>query len=150
MTDDPKARADARLASALEDPAAPADPRPLFRPALRHLRERDPAAFDRAISHFETVLVPAVAGGAEPLAAWLEYGLLLADALGPGQTVEVDRTGRARPVSDPATATELVLRIPESEDAPCLVLRQPAGASPAQVATVELLVAGRVAASEYG
>lgn len=150
MTDDPKSRAEALLVSALDGPGAPADPRPLFRPVLRHLRERHPAAFARAIGHFEETLVPSVAGGADPLRAWLDYGLLLASAVGPGQMVEVDRSGRARPVEDVAAAQGLVLHIPEAEDAPVLVLRQPAVGSSAQVATVELLVAGRVTASAYG
>jgi hypothetical protein len=149
MTDDLKSRADARLTAALSRAHAPADPRPLYRPVLRHLRERDRAAFDRVIAHFEETLVPAVAGDADPVGAWLDYGLLLADALGAGRTVEVDRTGRARPVDDATTAGELVLRIPDAEDAPVVVLRHPAAASPAQVATVELLVAGRVTASAY-
>jgi hypothetical protein len=149
MTDDLKSRADARLASALAAPGAPVDPRPLFRPVLRHLRERDPAAFDRALAHFEGTLVPAVAGGADPLRAWLNYGLLLASALGAGRTVEVDPTGRARSLEE-GTGGGLVLHVPEADDAPVLVLHQPTDASPAQVATVELLVVGRVTASAYG
>jgi hypothetical protein len=149
MSDELKSRADARLVAALEAEAAPADPRPLFRPVLRYLREREPAAFDRAIAHFEEVLVPAVAGDADPLRTWVEYGLLLAGALGAGRTVAVDHTGRARSIDDVTTARELVLHIPEAEAAPVLVLRQPAACSPAQVATMELLVAGRVTASAY-
>jgi hypothetical protein len=149
MSDELKSRADARLTAALDHEDAPADPRPLFRPVLRYLRERDPEAFARAIAHFEDVLVPAVAGEADALRAWVEYGLLLAEALGPGRTVEVDRTGRARPADDPMSSRDLLLHIPEAEAAPALVLRQPAAGSPAQVATLELLVEGRVTASAY-
>jgi hypothetical protein len=149
MADDLKSRADARLAAALAADAAPADPRPLFRPVLRHLREHDPAAFTRAIAHFEDVLVPAVAEGGDPLAAWMEYGLLLAAALGGGRMLEVDPTGFARPVPDPNSSGQLVLHVPDSETAPVLVLRHPASPSAAQVATVELLVDGRVSASAY-
>jgi hypothetical protein len=73
MADDPKTRADARLEAALET-ATVRDPRPLYRPILRYLRERDPSAFERAIRHFDEELVPAVAGDADPLTAWLDFG----------------------------------------------------------------------------
>lgn len=152
MEQDQKTDADRRLESALES-AGVRDPRPYFRPALKHLRERDPDAFDRALRHYETVLIPAVAGGEEPMRAWLDYGLELAGAMGPGRTVEVDATGRARDLSpepdDLATGSGLLLHLPEDDAAPALVLYYPASSSPAQDATVELLVAGRTSASAY-
>jgi hypothetical protein len=147
METDPKAEADRQLESALGS-AGVRDPRPYFRRVLKHLRERDPDAFARALQHYETVLIPAVAGGADPLAAWLDYGLHLAGAMGEGRTVEVDGTGRAREWAAGA-AGGLVLHLPDDDTAPALVLRYPAPASPAQDATVELLVAGRVSASAY-
>jgi hypothetical protein len=149
MPQDPKLAADAALEAALTAVGAPADPRALYRPVLRHLKGRAPAAFARALAHFEETLVPAIAAGEDPLEAWLRYGQLLAELLGAGRTVEVDETGRARPAGDPTAATGLVLRLPEADDAPVLVLRGPGRPSPAQVATVELLVAGRVTASAY-
>ena len=77
MNDDLRARADARLEAALA--GAPwRDPRPFFRPVLKHLKDRDPAGFERAIDHFQSTLIPAVAGDGDPLAEWLEYGRLLA------------------------------------------------------------------------
>ncbi len=149
MSSDLKQRAEARLEAALAVPGAPADPRPLYRPALRHLRETDPTAFARAISFFEETLVPAVAAEADALGTWLEYGRLLVSALAPGRLLEVDGTGRAREVDDATGACGLVLFLPDSGAAPVLVLRQPSEASPAQAATIELLVAGRVTASGY-
>lgn len=152
MTQDPKAEADARLDAALAR-AEVRDPRPLFRPVLKHLRERDPDAFGRALGHYETVLVPAVAAGADPMGAWLQYGLQLAAAMGPGRTVAVDATGRAVTLEQAGVAAAaggaLVLHLPDDDTAPVLVLRYPGSSSAAQDATVELLVAGRVSARVY-
>lgn len=148
MTDDPKARADARLEAAL-DGATQRDPRPYYRHVLRYLKDRAPDAFQRSYRYFEEELVPRVAGEADPLEAWLDYGRALAGALGDGRTVEVDSSGRARSVSDLEKARGLVLHIPDSTDAPLLVLRCPREPSPAQKATHELLVEGRPAASAY-
>lgn len=148
MTDDPKARADARLEAALGN-LDYRDPRPFYRSALRYLRERDEEAFGRALRYFEDELVPAVAGEADPGAEWSEYGAVLARALGPGRMAELDSTGRARGVETALGAKGLVLYIPESTDAPVLVLRYPRGATPAQHAAYELLVEGRQTASAY-
>lgn len=148
-TEDARSRADAAIEAALAETAGIRDPRPYYRPVLKHLRARDPAAFARAISHFESVLVPALARGDDPLRGWLEYGLLLAAELGIGRLVEVDPTGRAHPIDNAGDARGLVLHIPDVEDAPVLVLRHPGAGSAAQDATVELLAAGRVTASAY-
>jgi hypothetical protein len=152
MEPEQKIEADRRLEAALESSGV-RDPRPYFRPVLKYLRDEDPAAFGRALQYHEGVLIPAVAGGADPLGAWLEYGLRLAGAMGTGRTVEVDATGRARTletaVPDVAAASGLVLHLPEDGAAPALVLRYPGASAPAQDATVELLVAGRLSASAY-
>lgn len=145
---DLKARADARLETALQDTDRQ-DPRRLYRPALKYLRSERPAAFQDALRYFEEELIPAVAGQADPLAAWLEYGRRLARALGDGRLLELDSTGRARPVSDPADARGLVLHLPDDAGAPALVLRHPTAPSPAQQAAFELLVEGRQTASAY-
>lgn len=137
------------MEAALEQGPPVRDPRPFYRPVLKYLRESDPAAFAAALSHYRDVLVPAVADGAEPLARWLDYGRLLAGALGPGQTVEVDPTGRAREIEEIAEADGLVLHLPVAAAAPVLVLRHPRETTPHQDATVELLAAGRVTASAY-
>ena len=149
MMDDPKARADARLEEALTA-ASMRDPRPLYRPLLRYLREYQPAAFDRVIRHFDERLVPALAGEADPLTTWLEFGLRLAEELGPGRLLGIDPTGRAV-VGEPAVdSPHLVLFLPDDAATPALVVRYPREASAAQTATVELLVEGRVTASAYG
>lgn len=149
MDDELKTRADRRLDAALAG-ADRRDPRPFYRRALRHLRERDPDAFQHALEHFETELLPAVAGDADPLAAWLEYGLRIGRALGEGRVMELDGSGRAAAVDDPATAGGLVLHIPDDAGTPVVVLRYPTDATAAQHAAYELLVEGRQSASAYG
>jgi hypothetical protein len=146
--DDTAARADARLEAALAD-ARVQDPRPLYRIVLRHLKTRDPDAFDGALRYFRETLVPAVAGDADPLTEWMAYGRHLADTLGAGRTVAVDARGRARPADDPDSADGLVLHVPDAPEAPVRVLRLPAEPAPAQRATVELLAQGRQTASAY-
>ncbi|MDX1673984.1 MAG: hypothetical protein R3314_04185 [Longimicrobiales bacterium] len=145
---DPKTRADARLETALED-ADQQDPRPHLREALRALKDRDPDGFREALRHFEEELTPAVAGEADPLDAWAEYGMMLARTIGAGRTVELDSTGRSRPVEDVRNATGLVLHVPDDASTPAIVLRYPREASPAQRASYELLVEGRQTASLY-
>ena len=160
--DDPRARADARLEETLAA-ADVEDPRPACRDRLKALRAADPAAFARAVEYFET-LVQAVAGGAEPLGQWITYARLLAEAGGPGRTVIVDRSGRARPYAGPAApaAAEaaradggaggearnggeagLVLFLPEDGRRGVLPLLAPRAPSAAQTAALDLLVRGR-------
>jgi hypothetical protein len=149
MTDEMKTRADARLDGALAN-ADQRDPRPFYRNALRHLRENDEPGFQRALRYFEEELVPAVAGAADPLIAWAEYGLMIGRTLGSGNTVELDATGRALPLESVAGAEGLVLYIPAAAAAPVLVLRYPRKATAPQHAAYELLVEGRQTASAYG
>ena len=148
MSDETRNRADARLGTALTG-ADQRDPRPFFRAVLRHLRERNDDGFRRALRYYEEELVPAVAGEADPLEAWAEYGQVLARELGSGRTAELDSTGRARTAESVADARGLVLHIPDATDAPVLVLRYPAAPTPAQHAAFELLVEGRQSASAY-
>lgn len=146
MSDDLRARADARLDAALATSAV-RDPRPYLRPALKHLKERDAGAFARALEHYETTLVPAVAADADPLAAWLEYGAVVASLVGDGRVVMVDGTGRARAAEAPgsgASGDALLLHLPDAAEAPAVVLRCPRQATAAQEATIDLLVIGRV------
>lgn len=148
MTDDLRARADARLDAALT--AAPwRDPRPYLRRMLKHLKERDPAAFERALAHFDSTLVPAVAGDADPLAEWLEYGRVLCSLAGPGRIVAIDGSGRAAEGEGETPPDALLLYLPEDPEVQAAVLRCPRDATPAQEASVELLVLGRVTATAY-
>ncbi|HUF90165.1 MAG TPA: hypothetical protein VMR66_09310 [Gemmatimonadota bacterium] len=130
--------ADRRLEEALERERI-ADPREPLRTRLRALRGT--SHFDRAVAHYQEALLPGVANGTlDPLAAWLEYARLIAGAA-PGREVAVDVEGRdGAEVADPAS---LLLHVPEERGAPVTPLRAPADPSPAQLATLALLVEGR-------
>ncbi|MEJ2184932.1 MAG: hypothetical protein P8Z36_03245 [Gemmatimonadota bacterium] len=140
-TEEQKRQADARLQAAL-DKTGQADPRDLYRTRLRQLRSRDAAAFERALTYYENELVPRVAADGDPVAEWLAYGKMLAELGGPGRVVAVDGSGRARPGTDDATA-ELLLFLPEHTSDPAMVLQSPADPTPAQSATIQLLVERR-------
>jgi len=138
-----KAVADRRFEEALEATGA-RDPRDFYRQVLRELKESNPDGYDRAVRHFQTILVPGIASGeAEPLAAWREYGRLIAEVMGPGNSVEIDETGRARPYTDESSLDRLVLHIPHERGRRAILVSLPPTPSPAQRATFELLVRGK-------
>ncbi len=141
MSDDSQRHtADERFARALAESGA-RDPRDFYRQQLRELREHDENAFRRALDHYESRLVPAVAAGAsDPLGEWLEYGRLLAQLRADGTTVQIDRGGRSRPYAPPVPVEELVLHLPTSTREPALPVGIPPQLSPAQRAAFELLV----------
>lgn len=139
--DDERALADARLDQALAA-ADTLDPRPVYRDRLRALRT-DAETFSRALEYFETTLVPAVASGAEPLSAWVDYGRFLAERGGPGRVVAVDASGRARPYEAPPAAADLVLFIAADSRRGVTPLLEPRSPSAPQQAAMNLLVRGR-------
>ncbi len=140
-------QADRRLEAALAGSGI-GDPREVLRGCLRRLRGTP--AFDRAVAHYKEVLVPGVADGSlDPLDAWLDYARLVAAASGEGREVTIDAEGREVAIAaereggsgtDPAG---LLLHVPEERGAPVTPLRVPAEPSPAQSATLMLLVEGR-------
>ncbi len=72
MNDDVRKETDRRFEAALEKAGA-RDPRDFYRKALRELRTENADGYDRAVTHFQEVLVPSIAKGeAEPLWAWRE------------------------------------------------------------------------------
>jgi hypothetical protein len=133
-----RAHAEARL----EEAAAAlrlADPRPALRERLRLLREAQPDAFRRAIDHYETTVLPALAGD-DPLAAWLEYGRFIGQLTSNGRLTAIDSTGRAAPHRPPAAAGIVVLYLPEDTAVDALLLASPREPSAAQQAAIQLLV----------
>jgi hypothetical protein len=143
MTSDERStRADANLEAAMQARAL-ADPRPWLRARLRLLRERDPEAFERALVHYQEELLPGVAGGDDPVAAWIAYGRAVGEWTGTGRTVAVDPSGRAAAWSAPHRDDLLVLHLPDAGDAPALAIMSPARPTPAQRAALDLLVLGR-------
>jgi len=142
MTDDISSEADRRLEQALEAAGA-RDPRDFYRERLRDLKREDADGYARAVTYYRDVLLPSVASGeVEPVAAWLEYGRRLASALEAGRTVEVDRTGLARPFED-GRGGALVLHLPDEGGRRALLVGLPTELSPAQKATYDVLVSGK-------
>jgi hypothetical protein len=140
MDEDARARADARLDEALAR-ATIADPRDAYRARMKLLKDRDPAAFERAREHFQAAVVPRIAdGGADPLAEWIEYGRFLAGLTGTGRTVDIAPDGRASPYEPPPGPSSLVLHLPDDLSEPVLVLRRPRELAPPQHAACELLI----------
>jgi hypothetical protein len=142
MSEQVKERAEARLLEAFAREGI-ADNRPAYRQRLRALRERNPAAFERALHHYEDAVLPTLAGEADPVATWIAYGRWLAELDGAGRLYEVDAHGRARPY-DAAPADGLVLFVPDDAGSEVLPARLPVTPSAAQRATYDLLVAGKL------
>lgn len=143
MDDDLKKRADRRLEEALESAGAP-DPRDRCRDLLRALRGRDRDAYEREVEHYETVLLPRIAGGeADPLEAWQDFGRRLAERIAEGRTVEIDLGGRSHRHEPPAEPDRLVLHLPHDSKEPALLVAVPAEPTSAQRATLDLLVRGK-------
>ncbi len=121
------------------------DPRDDYRELLRQIKARSESEYGEAVALWERdVIGPTARGEAEPLGRWLEFGTRLADRVHPGRTVAVDASGRARPLDRPPSWEELVLHLPEEKGARAIPVVVPPQPSPAQDATVALLVEGRV------
>ena len=133
-----RARAEARLAEAAAALGL-ADPRPPYRDRLRHLRETHPEAFERAVTHYERAVLPAMADH-DPLDAWLEYGRFLAGLTADGALTTIDATGRAHNYSAPLPPRSLVLFIPQDTSEPVFIAAQPAECTAPQRGTIDLLV----------
>jgi hypothetical protein len=143
MSDDLRNAADRNLTSAATRLGL-ADPRPAFRERLRILKDNQPDAFATALRHYETTVLPAIAGGGDVLEAWVQYGETIAALSAPGRMLRVDATGRAERYTAPVTTATLVLHVPDQNDAPVLVTIAPVSPTPAQQATLDLLVHGRL------
>lgn len=144
MSEDLNARADARLEEALAAAGA-RDPREFYRDRLRELKQADPEGYSGAVAYYRDTLIPRVASGeVDPLSAWTEYGRRLAEAVAPGRTVAVDGTGRAHPYEEPSPRDRLVLHLPGGKGGKALVVGLPPELTPAQRATYDVLVSGKL------
>ena len=139
-----QAEADRLFEEALERSGA-RDPREYYRDRLRELKSSNPEAYEEAVSFYRDRLIPEVAsGGSDPLQAWLRYGRMLASLTVEGEAVEVDGSGRRHPLSGDASHDNLVLHIPSGRGGRALLVGLPKDPTPAQRATYELLVLGRL------
>jgi hypothetical protein len=141
-TKDERTRADTRLQQAAAE-AGCDDPRPPLRSRLRELKEVNPAAFERALAHYEQTVLPGLAGADEPLGHWVDYVRFVGELASPGRVVAIDGSGRAVPYLAPESGW-LVLFLPEDAGSPVLVALVAASPTPAQRATVDLLVHRRL------
>lgn len=145
MDEELKARAESRYEGALQA-ADLRDPREQFRDWMRQLREADAPAFQAALRYFEEILIPSSADpGRDAIAEWIEYGRRLADRIAPGRVVTVDASGRSEDYEPPPPRGGLVLHLPTDDAARASILSLPRNPSPAQRATCDLLVLGKVA-----
>ncbi len=140
---DVEERAENNLKSALEREGA-RDPRDFYRGQLKELRQANPAGYEAAVTYYIDTLIPGVASeDSDPLTAWLEYGRVIADAIAPGQTVEVDTAGRRTAYTPPTPRDRLVLHMPDAGTR-ALPVGLPTELSDAQRATYDLLVRGKL------
>ena len=136
-------KADERFQEALEQAGA-RDPRDFYRKSLRELKTINPGEYERAVVHYQDVLVPSIAKGeADPLPAWREYGLLIAQATSPGRTVAIDETGGAVTFEPGTPMDRLILHLPDTKGTRAILVALPPTPSQAQRATYDLLVAGK-------
>lgn len=141
---DQTAEADRRFAARLAETGA-RDPREHYRTLLKELKEEAPEGFAELSERYRSEVVPRSADPEhDPLEIWLEYGLDLAEARATGRSVEIDASGRAGPVSRPARWSTLILHLPDEKRARAIPVSIPPEPTPAQKATVDLLVQGRV------
>ena len=120
------------------------DPREFYRKRLRDMKVENPHAYGEAVAYYENRLVPSIAeAGDEPLTAWQQFGCRMAELTVAGTPIEIDTTGRRRPYAPPTPADRMVLHIPQGSKGRALVVGLPPELSAAQVATYDLLVAGR-------
>jgi hypothetical protein len=142
MSDSLATAADHALDAALAASGA-RDPREFYRERLRELKRLDSTKYQAAVGYYSETLLPSVASGeAEPLAAWTEYGRRLAEALAPGHTVAIDRTGRSRPF-EAASRDQLILHLPDEKGARAILVGLPVELTQAQRATYDVLVSGK-------
>lgn len=142
MDPDLRARAERRLQEAAAELGL-ADPRPPLRQQLRRLREVRAEAFAGAVRHYEAEVLPALEE--DPVGTWLEYARYLGRLTADGNLVSVDGGGRAATYRPPLPPGVLVLFVPDDPAAAVVPAAAPVACTPAQQATLDLLVAGRLA-----
>lgn len=120
------------------------DPREYYRERLRELKRLSPDAYEEAVRYYEETLLTSIAGeGADPLEAWWAYGRRIAELLAEGRTVEIDASGRSHPYDPPTPRDRMVLHLPDGTKGRAMVVSLPSDPSAAQMASYDLLVAGR-------
>lgn len=123
-----------------------ADPRADYRAMLRRLREQSATLFSSAVADYEDAVVGRLSDAeADPVAAWLAYGVRLAGWAAGGRTVRIDAEGRRSDTTGGFDTPSLLLQLPAEESGRAMVVAAPREPSAAQAATIALLVDGRLA-----
>jgi len=144
MGQDLQDEADRRFEEALNSRGA-RDPREFYRGLLRDLKEQDRDTYTDTVRRWkEEVIGPLARGEQDPLDAWHRFGLQLATTLHPGRTVMIGPEGRSSPLEGAPDWTRLVLHLPREPRARAVPIAIPQEPSPAQQATLDLLVQGRL------
>jgi hypothetical protein len=143
MSNDLRTSADRNLADAVARLRL-ADPRPAYRERLRFLKDRSAETYARALEHYEHMVLPELANGNSAMETWIQYGATLAGYTASGRLLSIDATGRAVKYAPPVQEGILVLHVPDDHAAPVLIAASPAAPTPAQQATMDLLVAGHL------
>ncbi len=108
------------------------------------MKAENPDAYTEAVAYYQNELVPSIAeAGDDPLTAWQQFGCRMAELTVTGTPIEIDTTGRRCPYAPPAPADRMVLHIPQGSKGRALIIGLPPELSAAQLATYDLLVAGR-------
>jgi hypothetical protein len=121
------------------------DSREEYRNLLRDLRVRDPAAYEKAARHYSSRVLSGIAAGEDALEMWIDYGGFIGSLTETGTLMSIDATGRSAPYGVPFRDGDMVLFVPERGRNGAFVVVAPLEPSPAQSATVGLLVEGWLA-----
>jgi hypothetical protein len=125
-----------------------ADPRPRLRERLKQLREERADSFNRAVEHYEQAVLPRLAAEEqEPLSVWLEYARFIGQSTANGRLLAIGDDGAAAAFRPPVAPGVLFLFVPDDNAVPAFIAAQPLQPSPAQLATIDLLVGRRLALS---
>ena len=120
------------------------DPREFYREILKELRESDGEAYREMVArHQSEVVLLLEQGKRDPLLTWLEFGRTLAQRVAPGKLLRVDPTGRAMPAPEKLSWEDLLLHVPDERRSRALPVGIPPEPTPAQRATLDLLVKGQ-------
>jgi hypothetical protein len=141
-----KEQIDERLREA-HDANGLADVRELYRDRLRALRATDEDAFRKATEHYEKEVVPRILTGEGAIDGWIAYGARICELTGSGRLMSIDESGRSRPYEPPYRPGTLVLFVPAGKGSDVLAAAVPSAMTPAQEATVALLVDRKLALS---
>lgn len=143
MTQSEQSAADAHFARQLGETGS-RDPREFYRQLLRELKDADAEAYEEMVNRYRSGVAEPIEKGADnPLALWLSFGIEVANRLHPGRTMVIGEDGRGRSFEPPPDHRQLLLHLPDDARTRAIPVGIPPEPTPAQSATLDLLVQGR-------